>query len=388
MNIILFDGIEWSQLQPLTLTKPFADLRMGIFTFKERWKKWIGGNYSYLTTDYLADKYPVHLEKSNLFINPAFFPNQLLIDSILNLKDSESIWNKGHLVAAKCSMEQFQDLDSLKNRQDFEGGIVRIQRLWDLFTHNSYALKLDYDLKTKDSRSQKISPTNGVFNAKNIFIEEGAVVEYSILNAKEGPIYIGKDAEVMEGSMIRGGLALCEGAKINMGTKIYSGTTIGPHCKVGGEVNNSILMGYSNKGHEGFLGNSIIGEWCNIGADTNNSNLKNNYSNIRIWDYPSQSYIDTGLQFFGMVMGDYSKAAINSQFNTGTIIGVSANVFDSGFPPKFIPSFAWGGGEGSERFDLRKSFESASKMMERRKKILTEKDKEILTHIFSELTDY
>ena len=188
--------------------------------------------------------------------------------------------------------------------------------------------------------------------------------------------------------MIRGGLALCEGAKVNMGTKIYSGTTIGPYCKVGGEINNSILMGYSNKGHEGFLGNSVIGEWCNLGADTNNSNLKNNYSNIRIWDYTTQDYIDTGLQFFGLVMGDFSKTAINSQFNTGTIIGVSANVFESGFPPKYIPSFSWGGGKNSERFDLEKSYESASKMMERRKKILTESDKSILKNIFTKAIDY
>lgn len=389
MNIVLFDDIEWAQLRPLTLTKPLAELRMGILTFKERWMKLKEGEYSYLTSEYLSDKYPLHLEKLNLFINPAYFPNQLLIDSIDSLKEGESLWLDNQLLAAKCSYEQFQDLDTLKkSAKAFEGGLISVQRLWDLFTHNKYALRMDYDLLTKDARSEKISPTNGVFNAKNIFIEKGAEVEYSILNAKEGPIYIGKDAEVMEGSMIRGGLALCEGAKINMGTKVYSGTTIGPHCKVGGEINNSILMGFSNKGHEGFLGNSVIGEWCNLGADTNNSNLKNNYSNIKIWDYTTETYIDTGLQFFGLVMGDYSKTAINSQFNTGTIIGVSANVFESGFPPKYIPSFSWGGGVDSERFDLEKSFESASKMMERRKKILTEKDKKILQDIFSQTIEY
>lgn len=389
MNIVLFDDIEWSQLRPLTLTKPVAELRMGVLTFKERWMKLMEGEYSYLTSDYLSVKYSLHLEKSNLFINPAYFPNQLLVDMTKVLKAGESIWLNDRLIAANCSYDEFQDLDALKKRgQSFEGGLICIERLWDLFTHNPYALRMDFDLLTKDVLSEKISSTNGVFNAKNIFIEKGAEVEYSILNAKEGPIYIGKNAEVMEGSMIRGGLALCEGAKVNMGTKIYSGTTIGPYCKVGGEINNSILMGYSNKGHEGFLGNSVIGEWCNLGADTNNSNLKNNYSNIRIWDYTTQDYIDTGLQFFGLVMGDFSKTAINSQFNTGTIIGVSANVFESGFPPKYIPSFSWGGGKNSERFDLEKSYESASKMMERRKKILTESDKSILKNIFTKAIDY
>lgn len=389
MNIVFFDDIEWFQLRPLTLTKPVAELRMGILTFRERWMKLIEGDFSYLTSDYLSEKYPLYLEQINIFINPSYFPNRTLIESLNCLKEGDSLWLDKRLIAAKCSYEQFQDVKSLKkNSEEFKGEIVRIQRLWDLFMHNSQALTIDFDLLTRNAISEKISSTNGVFNSKNIFIEQGAEVEYSILNAKEGPIYIGENAEVMEGSMIRGGLALCKGAKINMGSKIYSGTTIGPYCKVGGEINNSILMGYSNKGHDGFLGNSVIGEWCNLGADTNNSNLKNNYSNIKIWDYTSKKNIDTGLQFFGLVMGDYSKSAINTQFNTGTIVGVSANVFESGFPPKFIPSFSWGGGKGSAKFDLVKSYEAASKMMERRKKILTEKEKNILKNIFLQTSEY
>jgi UDP-N-acetylglucosamine diphosphorylase/glucosamine-1-phosphate N-acetyltransferase len=388
MNVIFFDGVEAENLRPLTLNKPLAELRMGIFTFKERWEKLIPGNYSYLTADYLSEKYSLQTEKINLFLNPAYFPNGLLTTSILRLKDGESIWQHGSLIAGKFSLEDFQNSDSIQNRHEFEGGIIRIRHLWDLFTFNPYALKVDFDKLIEGRASQRISPTNGVFNAKNIFIEEGAEVEYSILNAKEGPIYIGKNAEVMEGCMVRGSLALCEGAKLTMGAKIYSGTTIGPHCKVGGEVNNSILMGYSNKGHEGFLGNSVIGEWCNLGADTNNSNLKNNYSGIKIWNYPTKSYLDTGLQFCGLMMGDFSKSAIATRFNTGTVVGVSANVFSDGFPPKFIPSFSWGGEENSERFDLERSYDAASKMMERRKKILTDLDKEILKHIFSEISEY
>lgn len=388
MNVIFFDGVEAENLRPLTLNKPLAELRMGIFTFKERWEKLIPGNYSYLTADYLSGKYSLQTEKINLFLNPAYFPNGLLTTSILRLKDGESIWQNGSLIAGKFSLEDFQKSEKQEKRFEFEGGIIRIRHLWDLFTFNPYALKVDFDKLVKGRVSQKISPTNGVFNARNIFLEEGAEVEYSILNAKEGPIYIGKNAEVMEGCMIRGSMALCEGAKLSMGTKIYSGTTVGPHCKVGGEVNNSILMGYSNKGHDGFLGNSVIGEWCNLGANTNNSNLKNNYSEIKIWNYPTKSYLDTGLQFCGLMMGDFSKSAIATRFNTGTVVGVSANVFSDGFPPKFIPSFSWGGEENSERFDVNKSYDAASKMMERRKKILTDLDKEILKHIFLEISEY
>jgi len=259
---------------------------------------------------------------------------------------------------------------------------LHIGHLWDLFAHNDHAVKYDFTLITKGKESQPISETNGIINPENIFLEEGAVIEYAVLNAKSGPIYVGKEAEIMEGSLVRGSLALCEGAKLNMGSKIYPGTTIGPHCKVGGEVNNSILMGYSNKGHEGFLGNSVLGEWCNLGADTNNSNLKNNYSEIKIWDYEAQNYINTGLQFCGLMMGDFSKSAINTQFNTGTVVGVCANVFDPGFPPKFIPSFSWGGGENSERFELKKAYEAAEKMMERRKKMLKKEEKKVLEYIY------
>lgn len=388
MNIVLFDGMEWAQLRPLTLTKPVAALRMGILTFRERWEKHLPGKYSYLTQDYLSKKYPLQIDEENLFINPSFFPTPLYIEEIQRLKTGESIWKEGHLMAAKMSFEAFQEVEQQSNKKIFAQEILHIQHLWDLFHWNAAAIQFDFDRLTKSRISQAISSTNGVMHADNIFIEEGAVVEYSTLNAKNGPIYIGKNAEIMEGSMIRGSFALCENATVNMGTKIYAGTTVGPHCKVGGEINNSILMGYSNKGHDGFLGNSVIGEWCNLGADTNNSNLKNNYSNIRIWDYSRKNYVDTGLQFFGLVMGDYSKSAINSQFNTGTVVGISANVFAVGFPPKFIPSFSWGGNEAAPKFDLDKSFEAANKMKERRKKILTEYDQEILSHIYSKESDY
>lgn len=383
MNIIFFDGPEWETLRPFTLTKPVAELRIGILTFAERWQKLLKGNYSFLTQDYLANKYKVEAESQNLFINSVFFPNGELVQSIQNLREGESIWYKESLVAANTGLDAFQS-KRFKEKKSIQSTVIQIQHLWDLFTYNPFAIQYDFDLLTEGRQSQAISETNRIIHPERVFLEEGAVVEHAILNATDGPIYVGVEAEIMEGSMIRGGLALCEHGKINMGAKIYPGTTIGPHSKVGGEVNNSILMGYSNKGHDGFLGNSVLGEWCNLGADTNNSNLKNNYSNIRLWDYSTKSYIDTGLQFCGLMMGDFSKSAINTQFNTGTVVGVSANVFDPGFPPKFIPSFSWGGKKDSEKFDLEKSFDAAEKMMVRRKKLLTEKDKYILNHIFSE----
>lgn len=387
MNIVLFDEQEWRNLRPLTLNKPLSELRMGILTFKERWEKLIEGRYSHQTQNYLIEKFPLEILEENLFINPAFFPNENLINSIRNLKIGESIWFENQMIAGNLTLGEFENRRNLNQKNPFSGEIIHVKNLWDLFTYNDYAIRFDFELITKGRKSQPISETNGVINPENIFLEEGAVVEFAILNAKEGPIYIGKNAEVMEGSLVRGSLALCENAKLNLGAKIYSGTTIGPYCKVGGEVNNSILMGYSNKGHDGFLGNSVLGEWCNLGADTNNSNLKNNYSEISVWNYEDKSYISTGLQFCGLMMGDYSKSAINTQFNTGTVVGISANVFDAGFPPKFIPSFSWGGGKNSDKFDLEKSYEAAEKMMERRKKILTDEEKNILGYIF-QLTEY
>lgn len=387
MNIILFDGSEWENLRPLTLTKPFSELRIGILSFRERWMKLIEGSYSFSTRSYLSEKYVLNTEKLNLFINPSFFPNGFLVESLRNLKEGESLWYQNELIGCFTSFEQFQNRDFIKKIESVSS-VVHIQHLWELFIYNEFAIGYDFKLLTHGRNSAKISETNHLINPENIFFEEGAKAEFSILNATNGPIYLGKDSEIMEGSLVRGSLALCENAKLNMGTKIYSGTTVGPHSKVGGELNNAILMGYSNKAHDGFLGNSVVGEWCNLGAGTNNSNLKNNYAEVKLWDYSQKRFINTGLQFCGLIMGDYSKSAINTQFNTGTVVGVSANIFKPGFPPNFISSFNWGGSRDSEKFNLNRSYEATSKMMERREKILTENDKDILKHIFDELTDY
>ena len=238
---------------------------------------------------------------------------------------------------------------------------------------------------TKNRKSQPIPAGVNTVNQENIFLEEGAKLTFCTLNASTGPIYIGKDAEIMEGCIVRGALAMCDNSVLKLGAKIYGATTIGPHSKVGGEVNNSVLMGYSNKGHDGFLGNSVLGEWCNLGADTNNSNLKNNYAEVRLWDYNTGRFAKTGLQFCGLMMGDHSKCGINTMFNTGTVVGVSANIFGSGFPRNFIPSFSWGGASGFTVYKTNKVFEVANEVMKRRKISFDDIEKRILENVY-ELT--
>lgn len=379
MNIILFDGEEWENLLPLTFTKPVASLRMGVLSFAERWEKILNSSISYKTQHYLEEKFSTHLQSENIFINPSFFPTKELIQAVKNLDLNTSIVFKKQLVAVRTT----ETIPTVTTKTIELDQIIHIKNSWDLFTYNFQAIEFDYDLLTEGRKSQPISQTNQVLHAERIFLEEGAKVEFSILNASEGPIYIGKNAEIMEGSMIRGGLALCEHAKINMGAKIYSGCTIGPFCKVGGELNNAILMAYSNKGHDGFLGNAVIGEWCNLGADTNNSNLKNNYAEVKLWSYKEARFVKTGLQFCGLIMGDYAKSAINTQFNTGTVVGVCANVFQSGFPPNMIKHYSWGGQSDAPIFSFERACEAAEKMMERRKVEFTSTDEKILKHIFN-----
>ena len=380
MNIVLFDGEERENLLPLTFTKPVASLRMGVLTFTERWERLLNTTVSYKTVPYLVDKFPINLQSENIFINPSFFPSKKLVETINSLIIGQSIVYNNELVAVKTvENEPTITVDSII----FEEELIHIKHSWDLFSYNFQAIEFDFELLTAGKTSQPISSTNRVLHPEKIFLEEGAKVEFAILNASEGPIYIGKDAEIMEGSMIRGGLALCEHAKINMGAKIYSGCTIGPYCKVGGELNNAILMAYSNKGHDGFLGNAVIGEWCNLGADTNNSNLKNNYAEVKLWSYKVDRFVKTGLQFCGLIMGDYAKSAINTQFNTGTVVGVCANVFQSGFPPNLIKHYSWGGNSDAPIFSFDRACEAAEKMMERRKVDLTATDRKILEHIFN-----
>ncbi|NAY90602.1 glucose-1-phosphate thymidylyltransferase [Muricauda sp. JGD-17] len=385
MNYIIADGTTRNALLPFTFTRPVADIRVGILTVREKWEKWLGTSCSSKTEAYLSKKFPLKATDANVVIYGQYLPNKALVESIRELKVGEALVSEGKPLAyATVHPENdfsFSDYRSVS----FKGDIMQIEYTWDIFSKNGEALQADFELLTAGRKSQPLSGTNQTVNPENIFLEEGAKVEFSILNASTGPIYIGKNAEIMEGCIVRGGLALCDNAVLKMGAKIYGPTTAGPYCKLGGEVNNAVLFAYSNKGHDGFLGNSVLGEWCNLGADTNTSNLKNNYAPVRLWSYKTEGFAKTGLQFCGLMMGDHSKCGIDTMFNTGTVIGVSTNIFGSGFPRNFVPSFSWGGASGFTTFLPKKAFEVATAMMQRRGMTFDEKEQGILEQVF-ELT--
>ncbi|WP_027878634.1 GlmU family protein [Mesoflavibacter zeaxanthinifaciens] len=382
MNYILFDGPVRNQLLPFTYTRPVADIRVGILTIREKWEQYLKTTTTTVTEDYLSDKYPMVEMEENIMLNASYLPNPELIELIIGLEKNQAIF-KDEDVIAFFTTEAEEDIDFDKFEAiEFDNDILKIEHTWDIFSKNGEAIQQDFDLLTTDRTSQPIPSSNNVIAPENIFIEEGAKLEFTTLNASSGPIYIGKNAEIMEGSIIRGPLALCDNATIKLGAKIYGPTTIGPFSKVGGEVNNSVLFGYSNKGHDGFLGNSVLGEWCNLGADSNNSNLKNNYAEVRLWDYDTERFARTGLQFCGLMMGDHSKCGINTMFNTGTVVGVNANIFGSGFPRNFVPSYSWGGASGFSTYLTKKAFEVAEVAMSRRNIEFTLQDKAILEHVF------
>lgn len=383
MQLVFSDAQFWEDFLPLTFTRPVAEMRCGILTFSERWQKLLDSTeVSYLTEDYLQEKFKKYEPKESLFIVPNFLPSENLLSQIKDLELGEALVYKDELLAVRINMENFS-LNQISKMTDIEEELLFFNQPTDLFTYNSKAINFDFELLTKGRTSAKLSATNGFLGDKNnLFIEEGAEVEFSTLNTKTGKIYIGKNAEVMEGCNLRGPIALCNDSKFNLGAKIYGATSIGPHCKVGGEVNNIVIFGYTNKGHDGFIGNSVIGEWCNIGADTNSSNLKNNYAIVKLWNYKAKKFVNTGLQFAGLIMGDHSKAAINTQFNTGTVVGVAANIFKPGFPPNLIENFSWGGMKGDEKFKLEKAYEVAELAMGRRKVAFTDEDRNILKHIY------
>ena len=389
-NIILFDSDIRDQLLPITYTRPVCELRIGILTIREKWEHWLKGRVSYITQDYLSEKYPISIASDNLVINGAVLPDTQLCQLIQNLKFNEALLKNGELIAARLDERQFYNLMEDNDIEELEGfeleestKLLAINHVWDIFSFNDSAMRSDFDVLTKGRTSAPLSKTNQLLgDASQLFIEEGATIECSILNTKTGPIYIGKNAEVMEGCVIRGGLALCEGSILKIGSKIYGDTTIGPFSKVGGEVNNSVIIGHSNKAHEGYLGNSVLGEWCNIGADTNTSNLKNNYEPVKLWDYTKDSFVKTGMQFLGLIMGDHSKCAINTMFNTGTVVGVSANIYGAGFPRNFIPSFTWGGTGGLETYPFNKAIDTMERVLARRQMLVSKEDRDILKFIF------
>jgi len=282
----------------------------------------------------------------------------------------------------KNQLEQFIDTGKVSGKKEEIKNINLLNGFCDIFLKNGEELEKDFLMLTKNRKSQKLNDSNKLICSDKIFIEENVKAECCTLNASSGYIYLASETEIMENSAIRGSFALCKGSAVKLNTKIYGPTTIGPYSKVGGEVNNSVILGYSNKAHDGFLGNSVIGEWCNIGADSNNSNLKNNYANVKMWNYPKQQFIDTGLMFAGLIMGDHSKCSINTMFNTGTVVGVSANLFGHGFHRNFVPSFSWGGSQGYITFKLEKAIEIAKTVTKRRNIELSVVDEEIIKHVY------
>ena len=391
MNIILFDSKERNNLLPLCFTRPVAELRTGILIIREKWEKRLLGPYSWKTEDYLQEKYPLKVDLNNMVVNAHICPTDNLIQLVNQLEHHQGIrWN-GIQVAA-CVKENlfsgFPDEENEIDWEDFEGELDFIQYPWDLVENNARQIQLDFDLLTANRESESMSQTNHLIHPENIFTEPGAKLEYVTINASAGPVYIGRNAEIMEGSLIRGPFAMGDHAVVNMGSKIYGGTTVGPYSKVGGEISQSIVSGYANKGHDGFLGNSVIGEWCNLGAGTNVSNLKNNYQQVKVWNYPSEKFVKTGLQFCGLIMGDYSKAGINSMFNTGTVVGVACNIHGAGFTRQFVPSFSDGGAGGFKLHPLKSVFNTASIVKERRNKSFSELDEKILTAVHNKTSAF
>ncbi|MDD4216761.1 MAG: GlmU family protein [Bacteroidales bacterium] len=385
MNIILSDKGFYKRFLPLTYTRSVADYRVGILTIKEKWEKLTEVEPGIITEKYLQNKYSYSITPNSILVQANVIPNHNFIEALKNLKDA-ALTKDGEIIAYTLTSE---DIDIIPEKYiEYKQDLIIIKSNTDVFSLNGKLIQEDYNTICADRKSAEISSTNIVFGKHPVFVEEGCFVECSTINTSEGPVYIGKNVKIMEGSHIRGPFAICENSEIKMGAKIYGSTTIGPECKVGGEINNSVFFAFSNKAHDGFLGNAVIGEWCNIGADSNNSNLKNNYAVVKLWDYESERFKNTGLQFCGLIMGDHSKCGINTMFNTGTVIGVSANVFGSGFPRNFVPSFSWGGYAGLSEYKLNIAFDVMEKVMMRRNIKLTQTDKDIFEHIFEQTAVY
>lgn len=389
MNYILFDDSSRNNLLPLTFLRPVADIRIGILTIREKWEQYLGTTTSSITESYLADKFPIKQGRENILINGSVCPTPNMVKAIKNLKPNETLNTADYIIAMNVGGDVFGENETYdpnlitENSQHFEDEHIKIDYTYDIFSKNRLAIEQDFELLTKGKKSAPISKTNRIVGEENIFIEEGAKIEFATLNGKTGPIYIGKDAEIMESASIRGPFALCNNGVVKMAAKIYGPTTIGPYSKVGGEISNSVLFGYSNKAHDGFLGNSVIAEWCNLGSDTNTSNLKNTYEAVRLWNYPQSSFVSTDLTFCGLIMGDHSKCGINTMFNTGTVVGVNCNIFGSGFQRNYIPSFRWGGTGRSSNYQLDKAIQVAKIVYGRRNKDFDIMEQKILKAVFN-----
>ncbi|MDR1739324.1 MAG: GlmU family protein [Bacteroidales bacterium] len=388
MSCILYDdSIVRTNLLPFTFTRPVCEIRVGVLTIREKWERITGVKTYTLTEDYLQEKFPFSEDAdSNIIINSSFLPDGKMAAAVMALELNEALVKGESVIAYRSEKPAIEattensvaNTEELKEIQ-YEDEAIQITNVWDIFLQNGDQIRNDFSLMAQGKVSEKLSDSNRIVNPENIFVEHGAKIENAILNAKDGPIYIGRNAEILDGAIIIGPVAICENAIVRMGARVYNDTTVGPFCKVGGEIQNTVFIGYSNKAHDGYLGNSVIGEWCNIGAGTNSSNLKNDYSNVRIWNYGAETFLETGQMFCGLFMGDHSKAAINTSFNTGTIVGVCSNVFGAGFPRQYVPSFMWG---GTHVHPLLRAIDTAEKVMARRDVIMDEKEKNILKYVF------
>ena len=402
-NLILFDDQAWAGLRPLTWLRPVADLRIGAFTMAGRWERLLTGRASYVTQDYLAEQFPLAVARDNYFINASLLPTPELVARIRELSQGEALTHADELLAARLDDRAIRRISQSIDEDapvegpgaagggagedirgyDYEGEVTLLRRPYDLFKHNGAVIRADFETLTRARHGQPVPPSNTVFGGHAVFLEPDAVCEACILNTTDGPIYIGRGARVMEGSVLRGPLVVGEGAKVKVGAKLYGDTAVGPYCSVGGEVSNVVFQGYCNKGHDGYLGNAVVGRWCNLGADTNASNLKNNYAPVRVWDYETEGFRESGELFCGLIMGDHAKCGINTMFNTGTVVGTAANVFGAGYPRTFVPDFAWGGPAGMTTHRIDKAYETAERMMARRSVDLTEAERDVLEHVYA-----
>ncbi len=400
MNYILFDDRQRENFLPLSYTNTLADMLFGMFTNRQRWQRFLQTEVSSLTVPHLREKFPTANQNENILINSRLIPSADLLKEITGMESGSKITHDGVVIAMRVKSEQVDKINSndsidsyyesvdevelMSVRSNFE--VSLIENLWDFFKMNGDMFSRDLSLLNKDDFKKKIGEGN-TFLGDEIYIHKNAIINAAILNSNSGPIVIDEGAEVMEGSIIRGPFYLGKHSSVKLGAKIYGPTSIGEHSKVGGEVNNSIVNSYSNKGHDGFIGNSVLGQWCNLGADTNTSNLKNDYSVVKLWNYDKQSFVKSGLQFLGLVMGDHSKCGINTMFNTGTVIGVSCNLYGAGFQPNFVPSFSWGKPGSFTTYQFEKAMQVASKVMERRNIDLDGKETAVLKAVFEQSED-
>lgn len=388
MNYILFDNTSRPRLLPFTHTRPVAGIRCGIFTMHERWDAFLQGPVSILTEDYMQEVFPLVMAPDNFYVNGGVFADTYITYAIQQLEAGQVLKKGEQVIAARLGsntmgIAEFHAHIATLPHVEYPGEVMELRYSWDIFSFNDKAIRTDFPIVVNGRKSAPIPEGVSVTGKENLFIEKGANIYMGcIINASTGPVYIGRNTEILEGTLIRGPLAVCDHGVIKMGGKMYGATTIGPGCKVGGEINNVVFFANSNKAHDGYLGNAVIGEWCNLGADTNCSNLKNNYAGVDVWDEALNKSVDSGLTFCGLMMGDHSKCAINTMFNTGTVVAVSCNIFGSGFPGKFIPSFSWGSNEKIISYDFTKAMDTADRMMARRHKKLSEAETKMFRYIF------